>query len=85
MQHALYHISPRRLMVRMIVQIIQLVRVLEFPEGSMLVVRIPFREDVQVVCNAQVVYSNPGRGVGLRFRDLTDEDLAVLEREVSNG
>lgn len=57
----------------------------EIPEGSMLVVRIPFRQDVQVVCNAQVVYSNPGRGVGMRFRDLSDADRALLEREFSNG
>lgn len=53
------------------------------PEGSLLLVRIPFRADVQVVCNAVVVYSNPGRGVGLRFQGLSDEVKAVLEREVA--
>jgi hypothetical protein len=53
------------------------------PEGAFLMVRIPFRQGVHVVCNAEVVYSNPGRGVGLRFRDLTDEARATLEREVS--
>jgi hypothetical protein len=57
----------------------------EIPEGSLLLIRIPFRSDVQVVCNAVVVYSNPGRGVGLRFQGLSDEVLAMLEREVSNG
>lgn len=51
------------------------------PEGAFLLVRIPFREGVQVVCNAEVVYSNPGRGVGLRFHDLTDEVRVVLEKE----
>ena len=56
----------------------------EIPEGVSLVVRIPFRNDVQVVCNAVVVYSDPGRGIGLRFQDLSDEARAVLEREVSN-
>ena len=54
----------------------------EIPEGALLLVRIPFRPDAQVVCNAEVVYSNPGRGVGLRFQGLSDEAKAVLEREV---
>ena len=57
----------------------------EIPEGALLLIRIPFRNDSQVVCNAVVVYSNPGRGVGLRFQGLSDEVRAMLEREVSNG
>jgi len=57
----------------------------DLPEGALLLVRIPFRADVQAVCNAEVVYSNPGRGVGLRFQGLSDEVRAMLEREVSNG
>ena len=57
----------------------------EIPEGTLLLVRIPFRTDVQAVCNAEVVYSNPGRGVGLKFQGLSDEMRAILEREVSNG
>ena len=57
----------------------------EIPEGALLLVRIPFRPDVQAVCNAVVVYSNPGRGVGLRFQGLSDDVRAMLEREVSNG
>lgn len=52
------------------------------PEGAFLMVRIPFRQDVQVVCKAEVIYSNPGNGVGLRFHELSDEVRAVLEREV---
>jgi PilZ domain len=55
----------------------------EIPEGALLLVRIPFRQDVQVVCNAMVVYSNPGHGVGLKFQGLSDEVKAVLEQEVS--
>lgn len=55
----------------------------EIPEGTLLMIRIPFRQDAQVVANAVVVYSNPGRGVGLRFQGLSDEVKAVLEREVS--
>ena len=57
----------------------------EIPEGALLLIRIPFRSDAQVVCNAVVVYSNPGRGVGLRFQGLSDDVRAMLEREVSNG
>lgn len=57
----------------------------EIPEGSLLLIRIPFHNDAQVVCNAVVVYSNPGKGVGLRFQALPDEVRAMLEREVSNG
>ncbi len=57
----------------------------DLPEGALLLVRIPFRDDAQAVCNAVVVYSNPGRGVGLRFQDLSDEARAILEREVSHG
>jgi hypothetical protein len=55
------------------------------PEGAMLLVRIPFRPGVEVICPAEVIYSEPGRGVGLRFRDVPDGAKAVLEREVSNG
>lgn len=57
----------------------------EIPEGTLLLVRIPFKQDAEVVCNAVVVYSNPGRGVGLRFQGLSDEVRAILEREVSHG
>jgi PilZ domain-containing protein len=57
----------------------------EIREGTLLLMRIPFREDAQVVCTAVVVYSNPGRGVGLRFQSLSDEMRSILEREVANG
>ena len=52
------------------------------PEGAFLMVRIPFNKEVQVICNAEVIYSNPGQGVGLRFHDVPDEVRATLEREV---
>ena len=55
------------------------------PQGAILLVRIPFRPDAEVVCRAEVIYSEPGRGVGLRFRDVTDEGRALLEREVSTN
>ena len=57
----------------------------DIPEGALLLMRIRFNQDAEVVCNAAVVYSNPGRGVGLRFHDLPDDVRAILEREVSNG
>jgi hypothetical protein len=56
----------------------------DIPEGCLLLVRIPFGENKQVVCNGEVVYSNPGRGVGVRFQGLSAEDSALLERELAN-
>jgi hypothetical protein len=55
------------------------------PEGSLLLVRIPFGVGKQVVCNAEVVYINPGRGVGVRFQGLSDEARQVLENELAAG
>ena len=56
----------------------------DLPEGSLLLVRVPFGETSQVVCNAEVVYSNPGRGVGVRFQGLSAEARELLERELDN-
>jgi hypothetical protein len=50
----------------------------EIPEGALLTLRIPV-EGRDVVCNGEVVYSNPGRGVGVTFQGLADEDRAHLE------
>jgi hypothetical protein len=50
------------------------------PEGAVLTLRIPLGEE-QVVVNAEVVYSNPGRGVGVRFQGLSEKDRALMERE----
>ncbi len=55
------------------------------PQGAILVVRIPFRPDATVVCRAEVIYSEPGRGLGLRFIDLSDEGRTLLEHEIGNG
>jgi PilZ domain-containing protein len=52
------------------------------PEGAKLLVRIPFADGRQIVANAEVVYSNPARGVGLRFQTLSDENRALLENEL---
>jgi len=51
----------------------------ELIEGSLLMLRIPIGEQ-QIVANAEVVYSNPGRGVGVRFEGLSEADRALLEK-----
>lgn len=55
------------------------------PEGSILLVRIPFGDGKQIVANAEVVYDNPGRGVGLRFQSLSEENRALIESELGRG
>lgn len=52
------------------------------PEGARLLVRIPFADGRQIVANAEVVYSNPSRGLGLRFQSLSDENRALIESEL---
>jgi hypothetical protein len=54
----------------------------ELPEGSLLLLRIPLGDDQQVVVNGEVVYRNPGRGVGVRFHGLSTADRAMLEMEL---
>ena len=52
-------------------------------EGEHLMVRIPFGER-QLVCTAEVVYRNPGLGLGVRFLDLSDDSRAMLNEELSD-
>ena len=52
------------------------------PEGAVLLVRIPFPDGKQVVANAEVVYSNPERGVGVRFQSLSEENRELIQREL---
>ncbi|HEV3469444.1 MAG TPA: PilZ domain-containing protein [Pyrinomonadaceae bacterium] len=54
----------------------------ELPEGAVLTLRIPV-EGRDVVCNGEVVYSNPGRGVGVNFQGLSEEDRAHIERALA--
>lgn len=56
----------------------------EIPEGALLTLRLPL-EGHDVVCNGEVVYSNPGRGVGVTFQGLSDEDRAHLESALKNS
>lgn len=53
----------------------------EVPEGETLMIRIPLGDE-QIVCSAEVVYRNPGLGLGVRFIDLSDEGRVVLQREI---
>lgn len=52
------------------------------PDGCALLLRIPFPEGKQVIVNAEVVYSNPGSGVGVSFQGLSSADRALLESEL---
>ena len=54
------------------------------PEGATLLVRIPLGGDKQMIANAEVVYSNPARGVGLRFVNLSEENRVLIERELGS-
>jgi len=51
------------------------------PIGSTLTLRIPVGVQRAVV-KGDVVYSNPGQGVGMRFHRLSAEARAVMEREL---
>jgi hypothetical protein len=54
----------------------------ELPEGGLLTLRLPFAEG-DVVVNAEVVYSNPGRGVGVRFHGLSERSREIIERALA--
>ena len=53
------------------------------PEGAAVLLRIPLGA-VQLVVEARVVYSNPGRGVGVHFCGLTQKARATLEQVGAN-
>ncbi len=53
----------------------------QLPLGATLIVRIPLGGEPLVV-KAEVVYSNPGRGVGVRFHRLPEEARALIERQL---
>ncbi|MBA2339574.1 MAG: PilZ domain-containing protein [Pyrinomonadaceae bacterium] len=57
------------------------------PEGAMLALRLPLgeKETDQIVATAEVVYVNPGRGVGVRFNGLPEKDRAKIERILADG
>ncbi len=51
----------------------------DLPEGAVLLLRVPLGGESQIVVNAEVVYSNPGRGVGVRFHNLSADARYLLE------
>ena len=57
----------------------------ELHEGGVLLVRIPLSGNRQLVCNAEVVYTKPGEGVGVRFQGLAEEARALLEEELQDA
>ena len=56
----------------------------EIPEGAVLTLRVPLGGR-DLVCNGEVVYSNPGRGVGINFQGLSVEDRAHIEAALAAG
>jgi PilZ domain len=51
------------------------------PESAILTLRIPLGAN-HVVVKGEVVYSNPGHGVGVRFHRVSDEIRALMEKEL---
>ena len=51
------------------------------PIGTTLTLRIPVGVERAVV-KGDVVYSNAGHGIGVRFHRLSDEARAIMEREL---
>ena len=49
------------------------------PVGAMLALRIPIGGD-HIIVTGEVVYSNPGEGVGVKFHELSDDTRRALER-----
>jgi hypothetical protein len=54
------------------------------PVGAALALRIPIGGD-QVVVTGEVVYSNPGEGVGVQFRELSEEARRAFESGFSHA
>ena len=55
---------------------------MRIPVGSMLALRIPIGGD-HVIVRGEVVYSNPGEGVGVKFHELSDDTRRALERGIA--
>ena len=53
----------------------------EIPVGATLALRLPLGSE-HVVVRAEVVYSNPGHGVGVKFNELSGPARALMEREL---
>lgn len=53
----------------------------EIPIGTTLALRIPLAGQ-HLVIKGEVVYSNPGQGVGVHFHQLPDETCELMKREL---
>ncbi len=53
----------------------------EIPMGTTLALRLSLGGQ-QVIVKGNVVYSNPGHGVGVRFHRLSDDARGLMEREL---
>jgi hypothetical protein len=53
----------------------------EIPVGATLALRLPLGSEHAVV-KAEVVYRNPGQGVGVKFNELSEQARALMEREL---
>lgn len=53
------------------------------PEGALLKLRLPLGKEAPLVVDAEVVYSQAGSGVGVRFHNLSTEDRDRLERTLA--
>jgi len=53
----------------------------DIPVGSSLALRIPVAGD-HVMVKGEVVYANPGKGIGVKFRDLPEDARRALEEEL---
>jgi hypothetical protein len=51
------------------------------PMGATLALRLPLGSE-HVVVTAEVVYSNPGHGVGVKFQPLSEQARALMQREL---
>ena len=54
----------------------------DLPEGSVLLLRIPLADGQDVIVNGEVVYTSPGKGVGVSFQGLSAASRELLEAEL---
>lgn len=55
----------------------------DLPVGTEIAMTISIRGKA-IVLGGVVVYADPGQGVGVRFRDLSDSDLNTLQAEIDS-
>ena len=51
----------------------------EIPVGARLALRIPVGDD-HVIVKGEVVFSNPGEGVGVKFQELSEDTRMLMEK-----